>query len=326
MLCTKAKALSWSIYLGLFVVLATIPLTWVLWAKKVKFEHDIGQMITEVGRGNQSGLFLLGSLVHVDLDEAKVLIRMFILACGARYLSPFNEYSEWAVVEEEKHVNCDIPIIPVVVYDFLRRDVIGYHNPAFKWFEIGDNISHSIPFGTFFEAEFKIEKTETSPSASLLVPDPAYRYPHDLYVAFPTLSLYDNSTNTQLPFLSFPIAYSANSFIAEVELSNVYNCVTDNLTNFHCRDALIRLKRTYITKSIAILALVTGWLLTGMTVIITIIVLSNSIHKSSEKRAHDAVIDSGVPDSILVLPIATILAIPALRSLFPSAPPTGILY
>ncbi|KAG8779508.1 hypothetical protein FRC20_003154 [Serendipita sp. 405] len=182
MLCTKAKALSWSIYLGLFVVLATIPLTWVLWAKKVKFEHDIGQMITEVGRGNQSGLFLLGSLVHVDLDEAKVLIRMFILACGARYLSPFNEYSEWAVVEEEKHVNCDIPIIPVVVYDFLRRDVIGYHNPAFKWFEIGDNISHSIPFGTFFEAEFKIEKTETSPSASLLVPDPAYRYPHDLYL------------------------------------------------------------------------------------------------------------------------------------------------
>ncbi|KAG8817589.1 hypothetical protein FRC17_011163 [Serendipita sp. 399] len=182
-----------------------------------------------------------------------------------------------------------------------------------------------IPFGTFFDVDFPIENTLTRTEDTQLVPDPSYRYPHDSYLLNPILAFYNNATNTSIPLIAFPIANAANSFVAETDPLFQYECSTTNAsTPLQCGEALIFLTRTAITKSIAILALVISWLLTMMTVVLTIFAWSTPMPKiAGEQIEGGSQAHRDIPDSILIFPVATILAIPTFRSLFPFAPPTG---
>ncbi|KAG8855381.1 hypothetical protein FRC20_000785, partial [Serendipita sp. 405] len=294
---------------------------WSIWAHMVKFEHNIKEMIRELGRGGREGFFLLGSLNQVNRDEATVSIRTFVLACGTRYVSPYAAYSSWSVIDYIDGIYCGIPITPVVIYAMPDLQIIGYHNPSVTWF-VSHNSDYAHPFGTYFNAKFSIENTQTRTGLTQLVPDPAYRYPYDAYEVSPTLALYNNATNSSLPFIAYLVVNTANSFIADSELLDPYVCLTDTVQNMQCGDVYISLTRTRITKSMAILSLIIGWLLALMTVVLSVIAWNGPRQERSGDQMGGTKSRKEIPETILLFPIATSLALPALRSLFPAVPPT----
>ncbi|KAG8812477.1 hypothetical protein FRC18_002928 [Serendipita sp. 400] len=149
---------------------------------------------------------------------------------------------------------------------------------------------------------------------------------HTTHIVAPVIVLYDNSTNMPLPLLSYTVINTANSFVAEPWPFIINDCISDPPTNLRCADTYIWLKRTYITKSIAILSLVVGWLLALMTVVLAVIAWRGPSKESSEDQTKRTRPGRRISENVLLFPIATTLAIPALRSLFPAAPPTGILF
>ncbi|KAG8782827.1 hypothetical protein FRC15_006213, partial [Serendipita sp. 397] len=149
---------------------------------------------------------------------------------------------------------------------------------------------------------------------------------HTTHIVAPVIVPYDNSTNMPLPLLSYTVINTANSFVAEPWPFIINDCISDPPTNLRCADTYIWLKRTYITKSIAILSLVVGWLLALMTVVLAVIAWRGPSKESSEDQTKRTRPGRRISENVLLFPIATTLAIPALRSLFPAAPPTGILF
>ncbi|KAG8867174.1 hypothetical protein FRC20_006524 [Serendipita sp. 405] len=114
---TKRRAVVSLVFLGL------LAFSWSIWAHFVKIEHDIDRMITDIGRGGQSGFFLFGSLDRVSIEEAKVSIRTIVLACGAQYLPLLVDYMPWSVVDENENVFCGIPVTPVVAYSVMYASI-----------------------------------------------------------------------------------------------------------------------------------------------------------------------------------------------------------
>jgi hypothetical protein len=164
---------------------------------------------------------------------------------------------------------------------------------------------------------FRIENTRNRKGE--LIPDPGYNYPYDEYPVWPSIFLYNNITNTSLPFIAFPIINTANSFgFTRKDMTDNYPCRMDGFPMMECMDEYIWLGRTKSTKTVAAMSLVVGWLLVAMSFVLTVSVLytyGSKNRKGLESRK--------IPESTVLFPIATILALPTLRALFPSAPPIG---
>jgi hypothetical protein len=164
---------------------------------------------------------------------------------------------------------------------------------------------------------FRIENTRNR--GAELIPDPGYNYPFDEYSVAPSIFLYNNITNTSLPFLAFPVINTANSFsFSSQYMDPVYPCRMDGFPVTECGDGSIWLERTKSTKTIATLSLVIGWLLVGLSFVLTV----SALYTYGSKNQKDPG-SKKIPDTIIIFPIATILALPTLRALFPSAPPVG---
>lgn len=125
---------------------------------------------------------------------------------------------------------------------------------------------------------------------------------------------YDNTTNATLPILSFSVLNSVNGFIVDAGVPDTYTCNTQFLPKMTCLDVGMWLSRTMSTKSVANLALVVGWLLVVMS---TVLFIAIAYYRpfSADHRVHS--------EAVLIFPVASILALPALRALFPGAPPSG---
>ena len=145
-----------------------------------------------------------------------------------------------------------------------------------------------------------------------------YRTPLDRYDLTAFVFVIDPAKNRSVPIVTFEVGDTGmGDFVTKSDTRRSMSNFTIELTADTSMKLLIPSRTTYVTvrrtvraQALTFLMFAINWLLTLCTVAITGIVLNRAV----------------ALDSVAVLPISTILSVPAIRALYIGSPPFGIFF
>ncbi|EKM49539.1 uncharacterized protein PHACADRAFT_265076 [Phanerochaete carnosa HHB-10118-sp] len=233
------------------------------------------------------GLVLIADNVDVDIDEPSVTLRWSVVACGRNLTLPGSEGTHGDSL-------CGIPNIPIDIYlDGAEKPEFSF-NPAQLPFTSSNGHRLGIQNIVQFDGDHALDVHE------------ARLYPFDTYQLATTLRAVAPDTSETIPIVRLLTITDTSSFIVSPSDSASYVVLSGSTDQLPSRDLELSIVRPGEARFFALMLFGVNWMLAHSTVAYTALAWKTE----------------GIVNVLtyLALSLATLVAIPGVRSVMPDAP------
>jgi hypothetical protein len=253
------------------------------------------QSIPSVLNSDNDGIFFLGHIYQVNVQNRSVSISWLVGGCGNLRLQNAPTFG--------KVSQCGQANVPLDVYIDNQRQF--HYDPTSQ-----PRTSTNVTLFVQDLNQFQHTHIMDIDNLRLLnhVYEHEYFYPLETYGLTTTFIAFNTASNTPLSILSLALSDIVDNFCPFWNETDTLSILND--TSMHSRTTSVLLKRTIGTQVyVAILFLIT-WILTIAVIYPTVIALFDTPSK--------------IPDGVALLPMMMVLTLPRLRELYPDAPAFGL--
>jgi len=256
-----------------------------------------GQSDTTVFNGDKDGIFFLGHVYQVNVENRSVSISWLVGGCGNLQLQNAPNFGTES--------QCGQASVPLDVY--INNERQFHYDPTIQP-RTSTNVTLFVQDFNGFQHTHTMDINNTRLWKHIF--EHEYFYPFDTYALTTTFITLNTVNNTSLPILSLAVSDIVDNFHPDSSVQTDTQSILNN-ASMHSRTLSLRLQRTDGTRVYVMVLFSTTWLLTIAVIYPTIIALFGTP-------------SNRIGDSVALLPMTIVLTLPHLRQLYPDAPAFGL--